>query len=342
MSRRLLLGSSAAALALVVALPSAALACETDGDGGGSGGKSDHSKSSDQGKSSDHGKSSNHGKSEQTKGADEGKGAKGGSDADGHNPPGNNGTIKIDYAAPADSGHANRPHPGCAFQLRMFNFDENQTGTITFVGQAPTKLGTLLTQTHVLLSDDAAGGGQDVDEVYSYTAQQLGLIGKPQAKQGWHIKVSVDADNAPGGAKHKVFWLKCDEAPAATTSNGGTTAPVTTTSGTTTPATTTSSTSAGTTATTTQTTGTSAGAATAAAPAAAAAAPAAAAATTVTGGEAAAAAAPAAAPAARPASSGSALPFTGSNIATMLLIALAALLAGGFAIRAGRRRTSQL
>jgi hypothetical protein len=365
-SRRLLLGSSAAALALVVALPSAAFACE-DRDGGRSGGKSEHSKSedgkrsgqgnsserkgehaksSDQGKSehaknsdqgkSEHAKSSDQGKSEHAKNSDQGKGAKGGSDSAGHNPPGNNGTIKIDYAAPADSGHANRPHPGCAFQLRMFNFDDDQTGTITFVGQAPTKLGTLLTQTHVLLSDDAAGGGQDVDEVYSYTAQQLGLIGKPQAKQGWHIKVSVDADNAPGGAKHKVFWLTCDESPAAT-SQGGTTTPVTTTSGTTTPVTTTSSTSAGTAATTTQATGTSAGAATAAAPAAAA--PAAAAATTVTGGE---AAAPAAAPAAQPASSGSALPFTGSNLATMLLIALAALLAGGFAIRAGRRRTSQL
>ena len=38
--------------------------------------------------------------------------------------PGNNGTIKIDYAAPADSGHANRPHPGCAFQLRLFGFDD--------------------------------------------------------------------------------------------------------------------------------------------------------------------------------------------------------------------------
>jgi hypothetical protein len=220
----------------------------------------------------------------------------------------------------------------------MFNFDDDQFGTITFVGQAPTKLGTLLTQTHVLLSDDAAGGGKDVDEVYAYTAQQLGLIGKPQAKQGWHVKVSVDAENAPGGAKHKVFWLKCD-APATTgSSNGGTT----TQSGTTTKTVDTTMTNTK----TTTATGTTRGAATAAAPAAAAPAaaapaPAAAAATTVTGGEAAAAAAPAA-PAAQPASRGSALPFTGSNVITMLLVALAALLAGGFAIRAGRRRTSAL
>src|SRR4051794_23870244 len=174
---RLAFSSSAAALALVVALPSAALA-------------------SDKG-------------------------------SDGHNPPGNNGTIKIDYAAPADSGHANRPHPGCAFQLRMFGFDDDQYGSITFTGQAPTKLGTLLTQQHVLLSDDAAGGGKDVDAVYSYTAQQLGLIGKPQAKQGWHVKVAVDAENAPGGAKHKVFWLHCAETAAPSSTTTSSTSPVT-------------------------------------------------------------------------------------------------------------------
>jgi hypothetical protein len=324
---------AAAALALVVALPSAALACEKDGDGAGHSGSSGGSGGSAQ--------SSEHAKSEHAKGHESND--KGGrSDGDGHNPPGNNGTIKIDYAAPADSGHANRPHPACAFQLRMFNFDDDQYGSITFVGQAPTKLGTLLTQSHVLLSNDAAGGGQDVDEVYAYTAQQLGLIGKPQAKQGWHIKVSVDAENAPGGAKHKVFWLKCDEPATSGTSNTGTTTQGGSTTATK-PVTTTTTTSS-TTTTATTATGTTAGAATAGAAAPAAAAPAAAAATTVTGGEAAAAAAPAApaAPAAQPASRGSALPFTGSNVITMLLIALAALAAGGLAVRAGRRRTAGL
>lgn len=123
-------------------------------------------------------------------------------------PAGNNGTIKIDYPAPADSGHANRPHPGCSFQLRMFNFDNDQYGSLTITGQSPTRTGALLTR-RILLSDDAAGGGQDVDAVYSFTAAELGLADVPQAKQGWHLKVAVNAENAPGGAKQKVFWLSC-------------------------------------------------------------------------------------------------------------------------------------
>jgi hypothetical protein len=358
--------SSAAALALVVLLPTAALACPDQGGSDGSGG-SGHSQGEN--RQSDHAKAS---KSHDTQGGAESdsrdakkskdsdsKDAKGngGKDAknsdtatsgagsggtqDGHNPPGNNGTIKIDYAAPADSGHANRPHPGCAFQLRMFNFDANQYGTITFVGQAPTKLGTLLTQQHMLLSNDAAGGGQDVDEVYAYTAQQLGLIGKPQAKQGWHVKVSVDADNAPGGAKHKVFWLKCDETPApaagtsnsagTTTATGGTTqttqgagtaqtsVPAQTTTGTTVPGTTTTST----------TSATTAGAATAAGNGAAA--------NGFTGGGGTAAVTPAA-PATRSAVRPSALAFTGFALGTLIVLALGILAAGFLAIRAGRRR----
>jgi hypothetical protein len=267
-------------------------------------------------------------------------------DTSSHNPPGNNGTIKIDYPAPADSGHANRPHPGCSFQLRMFDFDTNQYGTITFVGQAPTKLGTLLTQQHVLLSKDAAGGGQDVDEVYSYTAQQLGLIGKPQAKQGWHIKVSVDAENAPGGAKHKVFWLSCPAptAPAAGTTSdngnsnsnstsGGSTVTQTTqgagTAQTSVPAgTTAGSTVPATTSTTTTATGTEAAAGNGTAV------------TGLTGGAATAAITPAA-PATRPAAASPAgLPFTGIALGSMIALALGALAAGALAIRAGRRRTS--
>jgi hypothetical protein len=242
----------------------------------------------------------------------------------GHNPPGNNGTIKIDYPAPADSGHANRPHPGCAFQLRMFNFDDDQYGTVTFVGQAPTKLGTLLTQSHVLLSNDAAGGGKDVDEVYSYTAQQLGLIGQPQAKQGWHIKVLVDADNAPGGAKQKVFWLDC---PTQTVRAGSTvgagTAPTKSAVTTTRVAAAPSS--------TTEVSTLSAGRRAAARPAARPADQVA-----VSGGRQALAVAPA-----RAAARSAGLPFTGLALVSLLVLGVGALLAGALAIRAGRRRTTQ-
>src|SRR5690349_11695351 len=52
-------------------------------------------------------------------------------------PPGNNGTIKIESYGSTDA-NANHPHPGCDFRLQLFGFDDGQTGTITFVGQAPT------------------------------------------------------------------------------------------------------------------------------------------------------------------------------------------------------------
>lgn len=122
-------------------------------------------------------------------------------------PRGNNGTIKVDFLT-GDSGHANRPHPGCGFQLRMVNFDDDQRGTVAITGQAPTRTGVLLSR-HLLLSADPAGGGSDADEVYSFTASELGLLGTEQGPQGWHLKVAVDADDAPGGAKQKVFWLDC-------------------------------------------------------------------------------------------------------------------------------------
>jgi hypothetical protein len=155
-------------------------------------------------------------------------------------PAGNNGTIKIG-TSPAGTGHGNVPHPGCAFTLRFFGFDDGQTADITFTGQAPTRLGTLLEQHGVAISDDAAGGGQDADAVLSYTAGQLGLTGQPQAKQGWHVKVAVDVLQAPGGAKQKVFWLKCPtpaqtpaQTPAAASRASGTSAATSATAATTT------------------------------------------------------------------------------------------------------------
>src|SRR4051812_10299156 len=152
-------------------------------------------------------------------------------------PPGNNGTIKIDPYGET-GGHANHPHPGCDFRLQLFGFDDDQTGTITFVGQAPTRDAVTkqpLSGTQ-LLSDDKAGGGQDVDAFFDVRGADLGLTGTP-AKQGFHVKVLVNADNAPGGAKSKVFWLSCPApAPAAPagsdtgTGTGTTTAPTTTSS----------------------------------------------------------------------------------------------------------------
>src|SRR3989442_15513966 len=43
----------------------------------------------------------------------------------GGDPPGNNGTVKIDFAT-GPITHANHPHPGCPFRISGFGFDSNQ------------------------------------------------------------------------------------------------------------------------------------------------------------------------------------------------------------------------
>lgn len=275
-------------------------------------------------------------------------------------PPGNNGTIKIDPYG-ATNGHANAPHPGCDFRLQLFGFDKGQTGTITFVGQAPTK-GAVTSQPlpgTQQLSSTKAGGGKDVDAYFDLRGESLGLTGTP-AKQGYHVKVLVDPDNAPDGAKSKVFWLNCPGPTGSTTSStetGKTETAGTNESGTTRgggTAVTAQSLGSGTVSTTT-TTGTTTG--TVSAPASSS--------TGVTalsnggavtalddratgGGGAAVVTAPAAgtalaagtAPTAQTA--GGALPFTGLALGSLVAVALGALGVGALAVRAGRRRTATI
>ena len=264
----------------------------------------------------------------------------------GGDPAGNNGTIKIDpYGATA--GNANHPHPGCDFRLQLFGFDDDQTGTITFTGQAPTA--DAVTKQPLsgsqLLSDDAARGGQDDDAFFDVRGADLGLTGAP-AKQGYHVKVRVDADDAPGGSKTKVFWLTCPAtAPAAapataTATDAGTTeAPAT---GTTTP----SSTGSTTLSTTAVQGGTSEAAtgATAGGLAApdAAAERATSGETTFTGGSAAAARSEdvTGGRTSAPVGNAGGLPFTGIPALGLAALGLGALAAGTLAVRAGRRRTA--
>ncbi|MCA1711471.1 MAG: hypothetical protein LC789_07470 [Actinobacteria bacterium] len=320
---RVLVTTGAAALALGLVAPSAALADSKSGDKDGSGASS----------------SSRHHGGKHSKGATS-------------DPAGNNGTIKIQPYG-GTSGSANSPHPGCDFRLQMFGFDADQTGTITFVGQAPTK-GAVTAQPlsgSKLLSNDAAGGGKDVDAFYDVRGASLGLTGTP-AKQGFHVKVLVDADNAPGGAKQKVFWLDCPAASdRATGATGSTTTKSTETTQSTESATSTDSTVVAPTKVLSTSTGVSAGEAATGTTLRSGAVKAPASGgvsaesetsdvTVFTGG---AAAATRIAPrTSRPGSvnRGTALPFTGIPVAGLLALAASAVVAGALAIRAGRRRTS--
>ena len=375
---RVFVSTGAAALALGLVAPTAALAdaggngkgiapsaqssaapgkSATAGDngnnasapaGGSATAKNDPGKPAHAGKAAHAGKPAKPGKSK-TAGTTHGAGKGGSSKGD---PAGNNGTIKIELFGSTD-GNANHPHPGCAFTLAFFKFDSKQKLTATFDGQAPTPSAVSFSGSFPYQVNSDGNGSLS----FADPEMMLGLTGD-QAKQGYHIKVMVNADNAPGGAKQKVFWLKCAKAESAgaitpkapekksdstSSSNSAATSGNNSAAG-----------SASTTVTKTEKktattqTGTTSGAAAAAAQAplagstgqAAVGGSAPQATTPLAGGSAAAALSPARQASRR--SQGGALPFTGLPLLGMLALGLGVLVAGVFAVRAGRRRTGHI
>ena len=146
-------------------------------------------------------------------------------------PPGNNGTVKIDQSDEPDESKGNEPiGEDCSFWLKFYNFDQGQRADITFAAHEPTGGKDPITDKGngfgqpgdgVLISDDPATGGSDEDAVvpYNLTDYVKDLQAHPQ--QGYHIKLTTKIRNAdgtdvPGGVKHKVFWIKCTPAPATT------------------------------------------------------------------------------------------------------------------------------
>lgn len=131
-------------------------------------------------------------------------------------PPGNNGTIKVVADGNSDADPGNEPQiDGCLVWLEFYGFDTDQQSVITFREIPPTGEGqVLLTQT-AEISDDPAGGGQDKDATLSYNlSAALGSLTTSDPEKGYHIKVTSDTIGAPGGAKKKVFWIRCATAPA--------------------------------------------------------------------------------------------------------------------------------
>src|SRR5262245_45424926 len=122
-------------------------------------------------------------------------------------PPGANGTVKID-GLEFDGGIDNEPHVTCQFAVDSFNFDEDEHANIVFTVQPPTGKETeLLRLDNKLISDDPAGGGApDPDATFQFTAADLGLDAfTPQPQQGFHVKLTIERLSAPGAGKHKVF-----------------------------------------------------------------------------------------------------------------------------------------
>ena len=157
-------------------------------------------------------------------------------------PPGNNGTVKIDGIA-FDDHPDNEPHVGCVFQVDWYGFDAGDLfSDVTFEVHPPTgKPEVILTDEVFIGEDDNSGGGSeaglDASATYDLTALLWGF--EPHPHQGWHIKLTVNNDGSQGAdVKHKVFWVSGCETPPTTTTTTSTT-PTSTTSTTEAPTTTT-------------------------------------------------------------------------------------------------------
>jgi hypothetical protein len=173
-------------------------------------------------------------------------------------PPGNNGTIKVDDQ-PFDDAPNNEPHVGCPFQVDFYGFDQGSLfADVTFAAHPPTLPAgedrVVKTDTVFIGQDTNAGGGSEagLDASQTYTLDLTGI--DPHPEQGVHVKLTINADGSQGAdTKYKVFWVTgCGSTgTTTTTTTGGTT---TTTGGTTTTTTTggtTTTTAAGGTTTTT-------------------------------------------------------------------------------------------
>jgi hypothetical protein len=146
------------------------------------------------------------------------------------NPPGNNGTVKIDGAA-FDDHPDNEPHVGCIFQVDFYGYDEGVAllADVTFEVHPPTGSPVVILEDEVFIGeDDNSGGGSEAGLDASETYDLNGLLSgfTPHPKQGWHIKLTVNADGSQGAdVKHKVFWVSGCETPPTTTTTTTTSVP---------------------------------------------------------------------------------------------------------------------
>ena len=124
-------------------------------------------------------------------------------------PPGNNGTIKVDTAV-FDTDPNNEPHVACTFQIDFYGFDQgNLNAAVSFAVHPPTGNDIVIKTDTVPIGEDSnAGGGTDLDAERTYNLANELLGYSPQPQQGFHVKLTIHADGAQGNdTKYKVFWV---------------------------------------------------------------------------------------------------------------------------------------
>ncbi len=124
-------------------------------------------------------------------------------------PPGNNGTVKID-GIEFDSHPNNEPHVGCVFQVDFYGYDQGALNAkVSFTAIPPTgKFVPLITNDLVFIGEDAAGGGTDLDATKQYDLEPFLDEFMIHPQQGFHIKLKVNAPGSIGkDTKYKAFWV---------------------------------------------------------------------------------------------------------------------------------------
>ena len=134
-------------------------------------------------------------------------------------PPGNNGTVKID-GVPFDEVPNNQPHVGCIFQVDFYGYDEGDLDAIVrFNLWSPTGSLGVLFRDSIAIGEDPAGGGRDVDAQLTVDlSAAIAASGvAPHPKQGWHVRLTVNAEGSIGkDVKHKTFWVRRCQPPSPT------------------------------------------------------------------------------------------------------------------------------
>jgi hypothetical protein len=130
------------------------------------------------------------------------------------NPPGNNGTVKVDGLDFAKHPN-NEPHVGCRFEIDFYGFDADVGhAEVIFAAHAPTGNGHLVTKWVDIGEDDNSGGGSEAGWDGSVEVDLTEALASYQAhpQQGYHVKLTVHAPGSQGAdTKHKVFWVgPCD------------------------------------------------------------------------------------------------------------------------------------
>lgn len=137
---------------------------------------------------------------------------------------GNNGTIKVGGSEAIQEGATdnpdNEPFVNCEFLIQWYNYtlperstDGDVDFTVSFEPWSPTSGRTIgvtgVTTGSFNTFDTGESEPPNPDHAEKYSLAISGLPHKEGAKQGYHVKVTINTEYSQGNdVKHKVFWYR--------------------------------------------------------------------------------------------------------------------------------------